>query len=303
MKSKVVLALIFSLFISTSHAATQAKQAVKMTGLKATTMISLSSDPNDQVSALVTSPTSLTVVGTSGKSGFATSYDRTGTVQQWNLVLGAESIATVASRDSAGTLWIAGASAIQPDQPATSAYPAGTLNPSGVQPDTSTALPAMTQLNIWKVSAQGVLINTYSTNKLGDAILPESIGVKSGKVTVTGLIASHPLDRFSITLDSQGALGAAKISTTVPSTKAAIKEVKTTLSIWRFFTTSVAIKGIPTWKPKPNAHVLVRYDAKSKAVIAGYTTSGEILDFAWEKSIGIIALIEYPTFYGLAIIK
>lgn len=289
--------------MSTAQAAPVSKSAVKMTGLKSTSLISLSNDPNDQVSALVTTPTALITVGTSGKNGFATAYDRTGTVQQWNLALGAESIATAASKDSTGNIWIAGATAAQTDGPVSSTYPAGTLNPSGIQPDTSTVLPAMTQLNIWKVSAQGALMNTYSTNKLGDAILPDSIGVKSGKVSVSGLIASHPTDRFSVILDSQGVFANPKISSTVPAVKSAIKEVKTTLSIWRSFTTSSAIKGIPSWKPKPNSHVLIRYDAKSNAVIAGYITSGTILDFVWEKNIGIIALIEYPTSYGFGIIK
>jgi len=289
--------------MSTSHAAPVVKTTAKMTGLKATTMISLSNDPNDQVSALVTSPTSIVIVGTSGKSGFATAYDRTGSVQQWNLGLGTESIATAAIKDSAGNIWIAGASSAQADSPGSTAFPAGTLNPSGVQPDTSTVLPMMSQLNIWKVSSQGVLMNTYSTNKLGDAILPDGVSLKSGKVTVTGLIASHQMDRFLISLDSQGGFATPKISSTLPTAKSGIQEVKTTLSVWRSFTTSTMIKGIPSWKPKPNSHVLVRYNAKSKAVVAGYVTSGTILDFAWEKSIGIIALIEYPTNYAVAIIK
>jgi hypothetical protein len=48
---------------------------------------------------------------------------------------------------------------------------------------------------------------------------------------------------------------------------------------------------------------LVRYDAKTKAIVAAYITSGEILDLAWEKSIGIITLINYPTGYSIAVVK
>ena len=300
MNKKVLLALIFSLIATTSHAA----PVVKMTGLKATTMIELSSDPNDQVSTLLTSPTLIAIVGSSGGDGFIAAYDRTASTMQWNLHLGGagDDIATAATKDSLGTFWVAGVSSTAPQTTSAPTIPAGTLNPAGVIPDTSTALPYLNKLDIWKVSAQGEVLKSFSTI-MDDVILPQYISVKSGKVSVSGAIASHASDHFLITLASDGSFSSPKISSASSVATSPVKEIKTTLSVWRSFTTSQAIKGIPSWKPKTKSHVLIRYDAKSKAVVAGYVTTGEILDFSWEKSIGIIGLISYPTGYGIAIIK
>ena len=298
MKKKLLLAIVFSLLSSTAHAAT----AVKMVGLKPSTTIQLSQNLNDQVVALITSSTAITVVGTSDGVGFISSYDRTATTLSWNVKLGAlDSVATAVVKDPTGDLWVVGASAVKPDSIPTPSIPAETLNPSGVVPDTSTALPQLKELDIWRVSNKGALLKSYSTT-MSDVVYPTSISVKAGKVTVVGSIASHALDQFTITMAVDGTFGTAKISTAKPLTSD-VKEIKTTLSIWKSFTTSVAIKGLPSWKPKPNSHVLVRYDVKTKAIMAAYITSGEILDVTWEKSIGIVSLLNYPTGYAIAVIK
>lgn len=300
MKRTALAVLLFSIFTTSAHAAT----TVKMVGLKPTSTISLSQDPNDQVVSVLTTPTSIMVIGTSSGDGFITAYERTGMNTVWNLRLGGatDDIATAAVKDSAGDIWITGTSAIAPPTPTPTPLPTGTLNPSGVLPDTSTVLSAMTQLNIWKVSSKGVSLKNYST-VMSDVIYPDSISVKSGVATVSGAIASSNNGHFSISVKSDGTFSPPKISSVVSKAASDVKEVKTTLSLWRSFTTSVAIKGLPSWKPKPNSQVLVRYDSKTKAVVAAYLTSGEIVDFTWEKSIGIIALIHYPESYALTIIK
>lgn len=299
MKRKLVLAILFSLSATTVQAATP----VKMVGLKPTTLITLSQNPNDQVSAVLTSPTTVAIVGTMGTDGFITAYDRTASTISWNLTLGGplDDIATAATRSSTGEFWIAGASAVPSDSVVAPIIPAGTLNPSGVLPDTSTALPVMKQLNIWKVSNKGVLLKSYST-VLSDVIFPKRILAKGSQLTITGDIAPYAHNQFSIMLNTDGTFTAAKIST-VRTVQPELKEIKTSLSLWRSFTTSVAINGLPSWKPKANSHVLIRYDAKTKKVLAAYITSGEIVDFAWEKSIGIVALLSHSSGYSLALIK
>lgn len=300
MKKKVVLALLFSLLPLSAQAAT----SVKMVGLKPTTTIQLSQNPHDQVFSLFASPSSITVVGTSDGDGFITAYDRSGTTVLWSTKLGGslDDIATAASKDALGDIWVAGASAVQPDAPSAPTIPTGTLNPSGVLPDTSTALPQLKQLDIWKINSKGVISKSFNTI-MNDVIYPTAITVKAGKATVTGSIASQAFGKFTISADTAGKLGVPKLSSVNPATPIDGKEIKTTLSIWKSFTTSVSIKGLPSWKPKPNSHVLVRYDAKTKAVLAAYVTSGEILDIAWEKSIGIIALLNYPTGYAIAVVR
>lgn len=300
MRKAVLLSLILILIpFSTSGAV-----AVKMQSLKTTSVIPLSSDPNDQVSALITSPNSIVVAGTTAGDGFLTSFDKSGLNIEWTLHLGGTSddIATVITKDTSGNYWVAGATAIAPDSTPTALIPAGTLNPSGVILETSTASPALSQLDVWKVSSKGVLLKSYLT-VMKSVILPQGISVKSGIVTVSGAIASQSSDHFTISLSAAGIFESPIITSMKNPSFAPSKDVKTTLSLWKSFTTSLAIKGLPTWKPKPNSHVLVRYDLKTKAIVAAYLSSSQILDFIWEKNIGIVALLSNSTGYGLAIIK
>jgi hypothetical protein len=296
----IALSLFFVFIPYSSPAATN----VRMQSLKATTAITLSTDPNDQVSTLVTTPNSIVIAGTSAGDGFLTSFDRTGSNILWSLHFGGTSddIATTAIKDTVGNYWVAGATAVIPNLPPAPVIPEGTLNPSGVQPESATAIPALTQLDLWKVSAKGVLIKSYST-MMSNVIFPEQITFKNGIVTISGAIASQPSDHFSISLETTGTFGSPRISSAKSLVSTGSKEIKTTLSLWKSYTTSSAIKGLPSWKPKPNSHVLIRSDLKTKAVIAAYLTSSEIIDFSWEKSLGIAVLLSNSNGYSLAIIK
>jgi hypothetical protein len=304
-KKKFIFKLLFllvalvSIYPQNSYATPQ----IKMVGLKPVAQIQLTDNPNDQVTTVLASPSSITVVGTSSNDGFITSFDKTATNVLWSLKLGGlqDDIATSAVSDAAGNYLVVGASSVDSPQVPTSAIPSGTLNPSGVLPDTSTALPQLKQLDVWRVSKIGVILKAYQL-VMPTVIYPQSISVKGSKATITGAIASNPFDQFVTTLGSDGNFSPPKISST-NKVHTDVKELKTSLSLWKSFTTSVAIKGLPSWKPKPNSHVLIRYDLKSKAILAAYLTSGEIVDFTWEKSIGIISLINYPTGYSLAIVK
>ena len=300
MRKALALSLILTLIPFASTAAT----AVKMQSLKATTVIPLSADPNDQVSTLIVSPTSIVIAGTSAGDGFLTSFDKSGSMIDWSLHLGGTSddIVTTAIKDVAGNYWVAGASAQLPDAQSVALIPPGTLNPSGVIPETTTAIAALTQLDLWKVSKKGVLLKSYSTI-MNNVILPQGISVKSGIVTINGAIASQPSDHFTISLGADGTFESPVISSVKNSTITATKDVKTILSLWKSFVTSTAIKGLPTWKPKPNSNVLIRYNLKTKAVVAAYLSSRQILDFTWEKSLGIVALLSNSAGYSLAIIK
>ena len=109
-------ALLFALALSLAIPEAQAATSVKMLGLKPLISIQLSQNPNDQVSAMVTSPRAISVVGTSESVAFISAYDRTGSTLLWNLKLGAiDSVATAVTKDSAGAIWVVGASPVRPD--------------------------------------------------------------------------------------------------------------------------------------------------------------------------------------------
>ena len=295
-------ALILSLFSFTASAAT----TVKMGVLKPSLNISLSQDPSDQISSLVVSSSSIVLVGTSSAHGIIQAFDRTGLIQLWSLKLdgpeSSESIATIGIRDSLGNIWVAGASSQIPTPPTPITLPTDAINPSGVIPETTTALPALTKLNIWKINPQGQLLGTFSQEAPG-VILPDSLQLVGGKITAGGVISAQSPSRFSTSVDTTGTFSTLRVTSSRAQIVSANKEVKTTLSTWKSFMTSTSIKGIPSWKPKKNSQVLVRYDLKTKAVMAAYTTSNEILDLAWEKSLGLVVLLSSPAGYQLTIIK
>ena len=274
-----------------------------MSSLKPLIPISLLQD--DQISTLLTSPTSIVVVGTVSNDGFVASFDRTG-LQQWSIHLGGatDEIATTAVRDTSGNIWVAGATAVTPASVASSQSTQSTvvLNPGGVVVDTETALPALTQLNIWKVSPKGLLLNTYNLD-FKYQVFPQIIIVKSGKATVQGALSSNPLDQFTTTLDTAGVFTTPKVASVKSVSPTGVIQVKTKLSTWKSFVTSSAIKGLPSWKPKPSSQVLVRYDLKTGAVVAAYLASGEIIDFKQEPTIGIIVLGVNTAGYYLVILK
>ena len=298
----IATAIIFSLFSFTASAAT----TVKMVALKPLLNISLSQNPSDQISSLVVSSSSIVVVGTSAGHGIIQSFDRTGQVQLWSLTLespeSSESIATVGIRDSLGNIWAAGASSQLPTPPTPITLPSDAINPSGVISETTTALPSLTKLSVWKINPQGQLLGTFS-QAAPNVILPDSLQLVGGKITVGGEISAQSSSRFSTSVDTTGVFSTMRVTSTRAPIVSANKEVKTTLSTWKSFMTSTSIKGIPSWKPKKNSQVLVRYDLKTKAVMAAYTTSNEILDLAWEKSLGLAVLLSSPAGYQLAIIK
>ncbi len=276
-----------------------------MATLKASSQIALSQDPNDQVSSLLSTPTSIVIAGTSAGDGFITALDKSGATTLWSTRLGdsADDIATSVAKDNAGNYWVLGASATVPEATPAPALPAGTLNPGNVVVESSTALATITKLNVWKVNSKGSLVNTYSFDQFKSAILPQSITYSSGKFLITGAIASSSNNHFSILVDANGTFGVLKTSQVNSQTKSVGKEIKTTLSLWKSIVTSTAIKGLLSWKPKPDSNVLLRYDVKGKTVLAGYISSAPIRDFVYEKSIGIVVLTEGPSGYAISVIK
>ncbi len=305
MKLRVLLLLLlFPILATSATAAPTIKLPVKMVGLKVSTTITLTSDPNDEIDAITLTPSLVVLAGTSARAGFISAYDRTGSSMLWNTKLGGpeESIATALIRDSRGNFWVAGASTTSTVSPPPPTIPPGTLNPAGVQQETSTALASLSQLDMWELSTKGALLNTFSVD-LTRPILPQNLSIKGEKITIEGAIGPNDNEHFAITSSFSGHFGLPRILSTVDSGQGHVKEVKTSLSTWRSFTTSTAIKGLPSWKPKPNSHVLARYDLKTKALISAFLAPGEIVDFAWEKSVGVIALVATPNGYGLGIIK
>ena len=161
----------------------------------------------EEVSGVVASGKSLIVFGGKAAKAYARAIDVTGK-ELWNLVLdqSATSIATAAAVDSAGDIWIAGATplalGLNPPSPA----------PTPVNPDNASVPPAslvgnLQAVTIWKVTAAGVLTST-NTLPTGSALFPTSISVDRNGSSIVGIMETQKGGAaFLVNTDKAGMFG------------------------------------------------------------------------------------------------
>ncbi len=143
----------------------------------------------DEVSGAVVSGKSIIVFGSKASKAYARAIDRAGK-ELWNLSLdqSVASIATAAAVDSAGDIWIAGATplALGVNPPAPTATP---LNPDSAVIPPSVFIGDLQAVTIWKVSAAGVLVFT-NTLPVSSVLFPTAIAVDKNGASVVGIIAN-----------------------------------------------------------------------------------------------------------------
>jgi hypothetical protein len=183
-KRFVAFVVLVSLVIApVSHAAPK-KISVKPLQLLATI------GTPEEVSGAVVSGKSIIVYGTKASKAYARGIDSTGK-ELWNLSLdqSAASIATAAAVDSAGDIWITGATPLATGLIA----PSPTATP--FDPDKAVIPPAvfigdLQAIALWKVSATGSLLFTY-TLPTSSVLFPTAISVDKSGTSVVGIIATE----------------------------------------------------------------------------------------------------------------
>ncbi len=192
MKLRILfVALLTAIYILPANAAV-------MSATKPT--VELSYSGNEQVSDLLLTPISISLIGTTeastsswiagslsgGSDGFISTFSSTG-APLWNLRLGNTNneIATSAATDSDGTTWVVGASTtsiIKNPNPT----PSKLINPDNVviEPAAPTN-SSFTKLNLWQISVTGQLLNSFETQTVG-VVNPQKIFVNSAGVTIFG---------------------------------------------------------------------------------------------------------------------
>jgi len=178
--TSVVLASL--VIIPVSHA------APKKISVKPMQLLTTIGTP-DEVSGAVVSGKSIIVFGTKASKAYARAIDRTGK-ELWNLSLdqSAASIATAAAVDSAGDIWITGATPLATGltPPTPTATP---LNPDSAVIPPSVFIGDLQAVAIWKVSAAGALIFT-NTLPISSVLFPTAIAVDKNGASVVGIIAN-----------------------------------------------------------------------------------------------------------------
>ena len=178
--TSVVLASL--IIVPVSHA------APKKISVKPMQLLTTIGTP-DEVSGAVVSGKSIIVFGTKASKAYARAIDRTGK-ELWNLSLdqSAASIATAAAVDSAGDIWITGATPLATGltPPTPTATP---LNPDSAVIPPSVFIGDLQAVAIWKVSAAGALIFT-NTLPASSVLFPTAIAVDKNGASVVGIIAN-----------------------------------------------------------------------------------------------------------------
>ena len=192
----VVLALL--VIVPVSHA------APKKISVKPMQLLTTIGTP-DEVSGAVVSGKSIIIFGTKSSKAYARAIDRTGK-ELWNLTLdqSAASVATSAAVDSAGDIWIAGATplALGLNPPASTAAP---VNPDNAVIPPSVFIGDLQAVTIWKVSAAGALLFT-NTLPTSSVLFPTAITVDKNGASVVGIIANEKGNAgFLANVDATGA--------------------------------------------------------------------------------------------------
>ena len=159
----------------------------------------------DEVSGAVVSGKSIIVFGTKASKAYARAIDVTGK-ELWNLSLdqSAASIATAAAVDSAGDIWIAGATplALGLVTPTPTATP---INPDSAVIPPSTNVGNLQAVTIWKISPTGTVLFT-NTLPTSFVLFPTAISVDKNGASVVGIVANGKGNAgFLANIDSAGA--------------------------------------------------------------------------------------------------
>jgi hypothetical protein len=135
-----------------------------------------------------------TITGVVSTDGYIQVLDATGNVQ-WSLPLdnGSNEIATAATFDPSGNLWVVGSSQMPnmpPSDTATATVPPRVLNPDGIVTDPVAPMRRdLTALILWKVSPAGVLLATYLKD-VGVPFLVRGAIFANNAIDVAGIIAT-----------------------------------------------------------------------------------------------------------------
>ena len=179
MKRLLTLVVISTLLFNSQALAATKKPTVKP--LKLITTVS----NIDEFAGLVTSGTTIVVYGNKGDKSFAKGVDITGK-ELWNIALdgASPSVATAATVDSTGTIWIAGSTSLQ------RATPTPSPSATPLNPDNITAIPDIftTDLDaftLWSLNPTTQALTQYSL-QLTSPILINAIAVSKSGLTAVG---------------------------------------------------------------------------------------------------------------------
>ena len=250
---------------------------------------------------------SIYLIGTSEPSngptqGEVIAIDPATGVQQWDVVLAgsSDSIASAATLDPSGNIWISGSSAPQTTIATPVASPSPTqsnvLNPGGITVDPVPApRQGLTQLSVWQVSASGTLLNTFTYNA-GAVIEPTEIDYSKGLFQIGGR-------DFHITLSPTGNFTKFIQASFVPTKVLTTQTFKDGLYIWRSFISKGLINGLKGWNPKVPTPIVIKVGSRTGKIYAAYKVTSPLLQVSFLSGVGLVLTTQSDNGYALSLLK
>jgi hypothetical protein len=221
-------------------------------------------------------------------------------VQLWQKTIdsGSDEVALATAVDPLGNIWLAGAaSSITAPESATAAIQAE--NPDGVVAEPTTKLRSdLNILTLWKVSALGEVLATYSSAQLSPPLI-NAISVNSSGVSVVGQLQDKP---FLLSANNAGTFGKLlSIGTAKTQLNAVLRHGDGSISVFGSSTetlggkklagvrdgilikvskTGVIASVVRSSAPKADRSWLA---ADSTLALTGYVKSGKVIESAFTK--------------------
>ena len=221
-------------------------------------------------------------------------------VQLWQKTIdsGSDEVALATAVDPLGNIWLAGAaSSITAPESATAAIQAE--NPDGVVAEPTTKLRSdLSVLTLWKVSALGEVLATYSSAQLSPPLI-NAISVNSSGVSVVGQLQDKP---FLLSANTAGTFGKLiSIGTAKTQLNAVLRHGDGSISVFgssaetlggkklagvrdgvliKVSKTGVIASVVRSSAPKADRSWLA---ADSTLALTGYVKSGKVIESAFTK--------------------
>ena len=307
----LALVLLFS-YSSTIAIAAPAKP-VKVVAAKALLTSSLSGSSADEIVGIIhttqgfifsgtvesnTASPLLSAAGLGKSDGFISAVGYAGS-RIFDLRLGtsADDVATGVTRDKSGIYWVVGATS-NPISRVDTAVAVPAINPDNAAVESITVPTGLNRLLVWKISATGSLLSTYTYDPVQE-IYPQEISQGTSGFTITGLLADAT--SFSINMDAAGAFSAIAPVTIKKVVQPELVVIKAGTNTYKSFISKTTIIGIPTWKAKSPTPVVVQYN-KANTLKAAYSLKGTVIYQKWQSSIGLVVVTQTTGSYSLYVL-
>ncbi len=222
--------------------------------------------------------------------------------QMWDLPIPGnfDAVASAATLDAAGNLWVAGSTSVPvatpTPTPTPTSSPPGVVNPGGV---VVTPVPptraGLTHITVWEINPDGSLITTFTYNA-PDVLLPSTIAFVKSSLVITG-------NDFQVTMSKVGVFSKF-ISASFAIKKAATSSsLKDGLYIWKSYVAHGLIAGVSGVKSTDVNRVLLKVGSRTGTIYGAYRIAGLQLKFDYLAGVGVVLTTSTPTGYAISVLK